>query len=515
MVWDSDMEDFEFLHEHEKGFKPSGEFIESRSKVPILEYGMDYYCFADIVIGPVLPAVYLTNPLFATDNEGKPHYYGRERVGRYPGGTWWDWGPDEPKSSTMRIEPVPISPVNVMGETVVPYERWVESYRNLPGTPFYSSLDDSGDYCDKASVFDPHGREAYRRAMFYMEEAMRVHRAYSGEDERQRFHDCVKLAEILFRHAAGRGDARAWVALGKIYKEDLNNGDYFNSYYTASIKGHPPMIEQPPIGERARICFERAAELGDPEALVFLGDLRIEGMVCERDESAAFELYRRAYALVDERHAMHYIKASAALRLARCLEYGVGCEIDLMQARDLYRFAHTYLRAIARTYFWWFARERREAMAHDQDLTQLLSHPSHVQRVALSRMGTPHPYESVTKFLPMLESMGEFGDVVNPFYVSYNGMVLRFMDEVNRVLDRQPDLGFFDYLGLLHAKLLDAPIDVVDPADYDARTVMAMIIYVVRQEKFGEGLMLHSLNHGLIQRWLRRLVQIDDERASS
>ena len=115
MVWDSDMEDFEFLHEHEKGFEPSGEFIESRSKVPILEYGMDYYCFADIVIGPVLPAVYLTNPLFATDNEGKPHYYGRERVGRYPGGTWWDWGPDEPKSSTMRIEPVPISPVNVMG----------------------------------------------------------------------------------------------------------------------------------------------------------------------------------------------------------------------------------------------------------------------------------------------------------------------------------------------------------------------------------------------------------------
>lgn len=154
-------------------------------------------------------------------------------------------------------------------------------------------------------------------------------------------------------------------------------------------------------------------------------------------------------------------------------------------------------------------------MANDQDLTQLLSHPSHVQRVALSRMGTPHPYESVTKFLPMLESMSEFGDVVNPFYVSYNGMVLRFMDEVNRVLDRQPDLGFFDYLGLLHAKLLDAPIDVVDPADYDARTVMAMIIYVVRQEKFGEGLMLHSLNHGLIQRWLRRLVQIDDERASS
>ena len=37
MVWDSDMEDFEFLHEHEKGFEPSGEFFESRSKVPILE----------------------------------------------------------------------------------------------------------------------------------------------------------------------------------------------------------------------------------------------------------------------------------------------------------------------------------------------------------------------------------------------------------------------------------------------------------------------------------------------
>lgn len=89
------------------------------------------------------------------------------------------------------------------------------------------------------------------------------------------------------------------------------------------------------------------------------------------------------------------------------------------------------------------------------------------------------------------------------------------MDEVNRVLDRQPDLGFLRLPGIAPRQVTGRAIDVVDPADYDARTVMAMIIYVVRQEKFGEGLMLHSLNHGLIQRWLRRLVQIDDERASS
>lgn len=197
-----------------------------RPHMPILRYDDLYYSFTDLVIGPVLPTVQLTLPSFAKDRSGTPYVCERRLTGFYPQND----GPDD----VVSIEPVPICYRTVMDTTLMPYEQWVREYRDLPGTPFYSSTYDDGDYCKRASRYDPDGVEG-GHAMFYLEEAMRVHADRFGTTEslsdweRKQHHDCLKLAEILFRHAAGRGNARAWLALGRIYHDDPNHGDYFDS----------------------------------------------------------------------------------------------------------------------------------------------------------------------------------------------------------------------------------------------------------------------------------------------
>lgn len=505
-------DDFEFMHSSEPDFVPSDEYRRTRSTVTIIEYAEQYYCFTDPVIGPVLPAVYITFPLFENALAGATRMYGRERVNIYPQLEDWNWNGNG-ASYVVPIKPVPICWKDAAGDTVMPREQWVQQYRGLPGTPFYSTFSDDDSYCTHASTYDSKGWEAYRYGMFYFEEAERAHTQFGlfNNEPEQQFRDCVKLAEILFRHAAGRGNARAWVALGRIYHDDTNGKDYFNSFYTASFKGQPPIIQQPPIPERARMCFERAAELGDAEGLALLGDLYIEGQVCTRDVRRAFSLYERAFERGDDTGQMHYAKAIAALRLARCLRCGVGCDVDVKRARDLYLFAHKYLGEISKTYPWWYKRERDEALEGDDFLTQLLCHPSHEERLALRNTNSAHSYTSVTRFLPALSHKSTFGTWHEYFWVSYDHDVEQFQDAVESFFSKQPDWGFYDYLSLLHANLLSTSLSQADPEDYDARTVMAMVIYIVRGEKFDPGVLLDFLEHGVVQRWLQRLQDTEQD----
>lgn len=477
-----------------------------RPRVPILRYDDLYYCFADLVIGPVLPTVQLTLSSFAKDRAGKPYVRERRPIGFYPQND----GPGD----VVPIEPVPICYRTMMDTTLMPYEQWVREYRDLPGTPFYSSTYDDGDYCDRTFRYDADGDEAQEHAMFYLEEAMRAHADMFGATgslsdwEREQHRDCIKLAEILFRHAAGRGNARAWLALGRIYHDDLNHGDYFNSCYTASIKGHPPIVEQPPILERARICFEHAASLGDAEAIAFLGDLRLEGRTCRRDARRAFALYEEAYARGGEQGQVGYAKAAAAWRLARCLEYGVGCTADPVKALALFRFAKEHLANIAADNPWWY----EAAYLDTQDEIAHLTDPSTDYTIGDEDAIVKVSYAPITKYLPMLERMDNFGTFTDMFWFSYNDDVDRFIGAVGRFAEEHPELGAHDYVDFLDASFLDTPIDQVDPTDCNARTVFMMVFYAVRYERFYTALLNGLLRAGTLQRWLRRLKQLDDER---
>lgn len=83
-------------------------------------------------------------------------------------------------------------------------------------------------------------------------------------------------------------------------------------------------------GHRARLIIEAAAHLGLARAQVWLGRMLLEGMGGLKNETAAYEWFKRAAARGN---------ADACNMVGRCLENGWGAAIDCEQAAICYRRA--------------------------------------------------------------------------------------------------------------------------------------------------------------------------------
>lgn len=95
------------------------------------------------------------------------------------------------------------------------------------GVPYYDDTFDEDDECTTADISDPDGSIALGLGGMYYEEGMH----YTAASERQKRVDCFRAAEILYRHAAGRGNAIGWLCLRYVYAYDRCEGRYFRSYY--------------------------------------------------------------------------------------------------------------------------------------------------------------------------------------------------------------------------------------------------------------------------------------------
>lgn len=71
------------------------------------------------------------------------------------------------------------------------------------GVPYYDDTFDEDDECTTADISDPDGSIARGLGGIYYEEGMH----YTAASERRKRVDCFRAAEILYRHAAGRGNA--------------------------------------------------------------------------------------------------------------------------------------------------------------------------------------------------------------------------------------------------------------------------------------------------------------------
>lgn len=114
-----------------------------------------------------------------------------------------------------------------------------------------------------------------------------------------------RAAEILYRHAAGRGNAIGWLCLGYVYAYDRCEGRYFRSYYNNSGEVPP----KPDTDVLAYECFCHAAEAEIAEGCYKLGDMLAEGRGCAADHAKALDMFLRAY-MCDGycgRHILHEI----------------------------------------------------------------------------------------------------------------------------------------------------------------------------------------------------------------
>lgn len=196
------------------------------------------------------------------------------------------------------------------------------------------------------------GRAARALADGYLAEALGL---AAPEDEALRT-ECFRAAELLYRHAAERGDAGSWARLGVIYRDDLGRGRYWQTRLEERALHTAPR----PLPARAAECFRRGAEAGDAEACWALGDMVAVGAGCVADPARALAWYRRAAAQAEESGDDGAL-GNAALRIARACERACGCAHSFEEARAWYERAEEALARVERGGGWFFKRPLREA----------------------------------------------------------------------------------------------------------------------------------------------------------
>ena len=219
--------------------------------------------------------------------------------------------------------------------------RGVESLERLPRIwvtePAYDAR--AGAYVGREYVgvypsgHDQGGWRAFEMAERYSGEAAACDQA----KEALRV-ECFRAAEILYLHAAQRGNVEACVRLADLYLDDACHGRYWKGVLEGRARHHASLTP----AERGLAWLFRAAALGHAQACCKLGDMLAEGKGCAQESARAYELFRRAYdaAMREGESAQAGV---AALRLAACHERGRGCPFSFEVAQSWYRISVEYL----------------------------------------------------------------------------------------------------------------------------------------------------------------------------
>lgn len=197
---------------------------------------------------------------------------------------------------------------------------------------------------------DAGGNRALRHAQAYFGEAL----SYSDSAEHAKRRDCFRAAEVLFLHAAQRGNVEAYVKLGVIYKDDLCEGEYLHSLVC------PPAQFATVLATRAVECFSYAASCGSSEACWQLADLILDGRAGREDAQRVTDLLQRSFDLAVEGDSS-VDKGNAALRMAQCYEDGEVCEHSFRKAYAWYRIAEEELAYVVDCGGWYFKRAKLAA----------------------------------------------------------------------------------------------------------------------------------------------------------
>lgn len=202
---------------------------------------------------------------------------------------------------------------------------------------------------------DADGSTALYYGACYYDEGM----SYTDSSEHDKRVAYFRAAEALYRRAADRGNAVAFLNLGYVYSYDRCEGHYWRD--STTLEGGEDHGRLYPREKRAFECFKIAAETGICEACYKLGDMYKYGTGCEPNAVAAFRWYLRASQIaVQETPA---ILGSIALRLASCHEEGFGCAQDFGRALEWYRCAVVGLDAAVDTGDTWYEKSLAGARA--------------------------------------------------------------------------------------------------------------------------------------------------------
>lgn len=198
----------------------------------------------------------------------------------------------------------------------------------------------------------------------YFAEGLGYGSASQGADARLRI-DCFRAAELLFLHAARRGNLEACAKLGAIYAFDMAEGEYWQGLLEARAAHRAVASPE----RQAFLWLSRGALRGHGECCWRLGDLLAEGRGCPRDAGRAFTLYLRAFLRAADAEQAGF----AALRLGRCFELAQGRRLSFVKAELWYGRAAESLEAAFDEGCWYAKRELVQARRGAARMAQELS----------------------------------------------------------------------------------------------------------------------------------------------
>lgn len=135
---------------------------------------------------------------------------------------------------------------------------------------------------------------------------------------------------------------------------------------------------------------------------------------------------------------------------------------------------------------------------------------------------TMNQFEALTKYIPLIEQdmIGEWNMVKNDNgsleqlpYVGYSETVEKFIRDIHDFVDEKEDLNLFQYWKILEDNNIEPDSQSIMNADIsslDGQCVTALIVAVIRADRFSEGTLLRFLKEGYITTWLKRLKEIDN-----
>lgn len=136
-------------------------------------------------------------------------------------------------------------------------------------------------------------------------------------------------------------------------------------------------------------------------------------------------------------------------------------------------------------------------------------------------------YESLTQLIPRLyedeygtlivdrESKGTPEDPIQMPFIRYSPAVTKLEKAIYAFVNEHPEYELKEYSEILRSYGLEWSLRSMSGADVsnaDGKLIMALLVGVLRAERFSEGSLLGFLEDGSVLRWLKRLNEIDYER---
>ncbi|MBR0130302.1 MAG: hypothetical protein IJM08_03255 [Firmicutes bacterium] len=135
-------------------------------------------------------------------------------------------------------------------------------------------------------------------------------------------------------------------------------------------------------------------------------------------------------------------------------------------------------------------------------------------------------YESLTALLPRLQG-AEYGKLVidnkndgspeHPIrfpFVAYAPVVDELVKTIYQFVEDHAEMDLRSYKDILEAAGIKWSANAMENADVsllDGRTVMALLVGILRADRFVDGTLLEFCENGAIEKWLMRLREIDQE----